>query len=511
MPYGDWVLILDLGSQYSQLIARRVRELGVYSEIRPPETLIPSDDPPAAIILSGGPDSVFSPDSPRVDPSILNSGLPILGICYGLHLIVLEAGGEVKQAGHREYGRAEINLDQSAPIFSGLPSTTTVWMSHGDMATKLPPGFVRIADTDNCPIAAIADRERRIYAFQFHPEVLHTPQGPQMLDRFLFEVAGLKPGWDMGSFADMMVPLIREQVGDSETLLALSGGVDSSVTAALTHLALGSKLHCVFVDNGLLREGEYQQVIRTFRTHFQLNLHPVRASTRFLKALQAISSPERKRKIIGREFIRIFEEWARGHPKIKFLAQGTLYPDVIESTQVAGPSATIKTHHNVGGLPSRMNLKLVEPLRFLFKDEVRKLGTHLGLPEEIIGRHPFPGPGLAVRILGPITSGKLKLLRAADTIFIEELRSQGLYDSIWQAFCVLLPVKSVGVMGDQRTYQNVLSLRAVHSTDGMTADWFRIPEEVLARVSNRIINEVHGINRVVYDISSKPPSTIEWE
>jgi GMP synthase (glutamine-hydrolysing) len=511
LPYGDWVLILDLGSQYTQLIARRIRELGVYSEIRPPDSALPEDDPPAAIVLSGGPDSVFSKDSPRVDSTVLESGLPILGICYGMQLLALQAGGKVQKADHREYGRAEINLDRSAPIFRGLPPTTTVWMSHGDMVAELPPHFARIAETDNCPNAAIGDQQRKIYGFQFHPEVLHTPQGPEMLSRFLFRVAGLKPGWDMGSFADMMVPIIREQVGDGETLLALSGGVDSSVTAALTHLALGSKLHCVFVDNGLLRQGEYEQVIRTFRTYFKLNLHPVNATSRFLNELRGVSDPEKKRKIIGREFIRIFEEWAQDHPRIKFLAQGTLYPDVIESTQVAGPSATIKTHHNVGGLPSRMNLKLVEPLRFLFKDEVRKLGIHLGLPTEIIGRHPFPGPGLAVRIIGPVTAGKLKLLRAADSIFIEELRSQGLYDSIWQAFCVLLPVKSVGVMGDQRTYQNVLSLRAVHSADGMTADWYRIPEEVLARVSNRIINEVNGINRVVYDISSKPPSTIEWE
>ncbi|MFB3817318.1 MAG: glutamine-hydrolyzing GMP synthase [Candidatus Methylomirabilales bacterium] len=509
----DKVLILDFGSQYTQLIARRVRELGVYSEIQPfsqPLAEIRRFGP-TALILSGSPASIYQPDAPRLDPAILGLGLPVLGICYGLCVLTDLHGGAVSRAIRREYGPADLRVDRDEDLFAGLPAVLPVWMSHGDQVIELPRAFEVLAHTANAPFAALRHRERPLFAVQFHPEVVHTPRGKEILANFLFRVAKCQPGWTMRSFVASSVERIRETVGGARAICALSGGVDSAVAAVLAHRAIGDRLACIFVDNGVLRLGEAQQVAETFGSHLGLNLRAVDAGDRFLAALAGVVDPERKRKIIGAEFIAVFEEHARELGQTEFLVQGTLYPDVIESVSVKGPSVTIKTHHNVGGLPERMGLKLVEPLRELFKDEVREVGRELGLPDAILWRQPFPGPGLAVRCLGQVTRERLDVLRKADAIVEEEVRRAGLYREIWQAFAVLLPVQSVGVMGDERTYENVVAVRAVQSLDGMTADWVRLPYEVLGTISSRIANEVKGVNRVVYDVSSKPPSTIEWE
>ncbi|WDT76102.1 MAG: glutamine-hydrolyzing GMP synthase [Candidatus Manganitrophus sp.] len=507
------ILILDFGSQYTQLIARRVRESKVYSEIVPYHLPLKEIEAaqPSGIILSGGPSSVYDKKAPLCDPGLFKLSVPILGICYGMQLMTHLLGGRVARATKREYGRADLLIDDSSDLFKGLPNRTSVWMSHGDRIETLPPGFQAIARTDNSPAAAMKDPRRNFFALQFHPEVVHTPQGKEILQNFLYHIAGCKPTWDMGSFLREAEKTIAAQIGAGKAICALSGGVDSSVAAVLVQRVIGKRLTCIFVDNGLLRKEEAKRVLDTFKKNLKLNIRFIDASDRFLKRLSADSHPERKRKIIGKEFIRVFDEEAKKVGKVDFLVQGTLYPDVIESVSLKGPSATIKTHHNVGGLPKRMRLKLVEPLRMLFKDEVRRLGVELGIPEVLLYRHPFPGPGLAVRVLGKITKERLDRLREADAIFEEEIRKAGLYNAIWQAFAVYLPVHSVGVMGDERTYENAVALRAVTSQDGMTADWADIPHDVLKRISSRIINEVKGINRVVYDISSKPPSTIEWE
>ncbi len=518
MTHDETVLILDYGSQYSQLIARRVRELGVYSELH--SFNVPLDTirslKPKGIILSGGPFSAYEQGAPISSSEIFNLGVPILGICYGLQLIAYQLGGEVDSAARREYGHADLVIDDRSDLFAGIGtqgggSPLKVWMSHGDHLTKLPPGFEPIGHTENAPICAIRDSRRKIFGVQFHPEVVHTPIGKDVLKNFLFRICDCRGGWNPSSFIQSATAEIRQRVGGGKVICALSGGVDSSVAAVLLHRALGEKLFCIHIDNGLMRKGESEQVLRTFRDSYKINLDYVDATDRFLGELGGVSEPERKRKIIGKLFIDIFEEEAGKLGQVDYLAQGTLYPDVIESTSFRGPSATIKTHHNVGGLPEKMNLKLIEPFRELFKDEVRAVGTELGLADELIWRHPFPGPGLAVRVLGEITRERLALLREADAIFVEEIKRAGLYRDIWQGFVVLLPVRSVGVMGDGRTYEYTAAIRAVASVDGMTADWFRIPHEVLATVSSRITNEVRGINRVVYDISSKPPATIEWE
>ncbi len=518
-PHSQRIIVLDFGSQYSQLIARRVRECGVYCEIHPfdlPAAKI-AELRPKGLILSGGPSSVPEEGSPLPDPAILTAGIPMLGICYGLQAIGQLMGGKVIHATHREYGKAVITHSDSQGLFYGLEPELTVWMSHGDRIDGLPPEFVNICKSDNSPVCAIKHARKPIYGIQFHPEVVHTPRGVEILRNFLFRICSCEPTWNMGSFAEDTIQRVRKQVGEDRVLCALSGGVDSSVVAVLLQRAVGDQLHCIFVNNGLLRKNEAQLVEEVFRRHFSIDLDVVDAEQWFLERLKGVEDPEKKRKIIGNEFIRVFEEEAgraasrSGRGGFKYLAQGTLYPDVIESRSTRGPSATIKTHHNVGGLPENMNFELIEPLKELFKDEVREVGRQLGIPDEILWRHPFPGPGLAVRVLGEVTRERLDVLRDADDIFIEEIRRAGLYREIWQAFVVLLPVRSVGVMGDARTYENVAALRAVTSMDGMTADWFRFPHDVLARISNRIINEVRGINRVVYDISSKPPSTIEWE
>ena len=510
------ILIIDYGSQYTQLIARRVREARVYSEIHPPTRSLPwiREWAPTGIILSGGPNSVYDEGAPTVDRGIFDVA-PVLGVCYGMNLIAHLEGGSIEPASHREYGRAEIEVTEPGALFAGFDrgERTTVWMSHGDQVRALPEGYVALARTPNSPIAAFRHRERPIFAVQFHPEVAHSPRGSEMLSNFVFDVCGATPSWTPGTFIDDEAARITELVGGSRVICGLSGGVDSSVAAALVHRAIGDQLTCIFVDTGLLRLHERDQVERTFRAHLGIRLVTVDAAERFLSALAGVEDPEEKRTRIGHTFIDVFEEAAADvGDDVDFLVQGTLYPDVIESfSPTGGPSVTIKTHHNVGGLKPGMKFKLIEPLRELFKDEVRNVGRELGLPEEMVGRHPFPGPGLAIRILSDVSEEKLAVLRRADSIYIEEIREAGLYDEIWQAFAVLLPVRSVGVMGDYRTYENVVGLRAVTSTDGMTADWYPFPHDVLARISNRLINEVRGVNRVVYDVSSKPPATIEWE
>ncbi len=513
-PLGqhDTVAILDFGSQYTQLIARRVRELGVYCEIVPfsaPEVDVARLNP-AAYILSGGPASAYDEGAPSLPPYVLDSKLPVLGICYGMQLLTLAYGGQVEPSHSREYGAARIHRLGESPLFDGLDGELPVWMSHGDRVASLPEGFETLAASANAPLAAMG--RGNVLGIQFHPEVAHTPQGVQIISNFLFKVAQLKATWSAEAFVQSAVEQIRSAVGDGRVLCGLSGGVDSSVAAALVHRAIGDRLTCLFVDNGLLRQGEAQEVRDTFGRHMHMNLVAVDATDRFLDVLAGISDPEEKRKRIGNTFIRVFETEASRLGEFAFLAQGTVYPDVIESATPERPSAArIKTHHNVGGLPSDLKFKLVEPLRYLFKDEVRRVGLELGLPEEIVWRQPFPGPGLAVRILGPVSRERLDTLRAADAIVREELRGAGLERSIWQAFAVLLPVQSVGVMGDYRTYADAVAVRAVTSVDGMTADWAQLPYDVLGRISSRIVNEVRHVNRVVYDITSKPPSTIEWE
>ena len=516
-PEAERVLILDFGSQYTQLIARRVRESGVYCEIWP----CTADAErirrfgASGFILSGGPASVTEGAAPRAPQVVFATGIPVLGICYGEQTMCAELGGEVEGSDHREFGRAFVDVVDDCELFHGVwqkGAREQVWMSHGDRVTRLPPGFRPVAVTEGAPFAAIADDARRFYGLQFHPEVVHTPHGAQLLRNFTHRVAGCTGGWTMASFRETEITRIREQVRGGRVICGLSGGVDSAVAAVLIHEAIGDQLTCIFVDHGLLRQGEAEEVVGTFRNRFNIRLVHRDASELFLAALAGVDDPETKRKTIGRVFIEVFEQEAHKLGGADYLAQGTLYPDVIESVSFAGgPSATIKSHHNVGGLPERMRMKLVEPLRELFKDEVRALGRELGLPDSIVGRHPFPGPGLAIRIPGVVTGEKLELLRKADAIFLEEIRTAGLYDAIWQAFAVLLPVKSVGVMGDARTYDQACALRAVTSTDGMTADVYPFDMGFLARVAGRIVNEVRGINRVAYDITSKPPGTIEWE
>ncbi|HZT73964.1 MAG TPA: glutamine-hydrolyzing GMP synthase [Terriglobales bacterium] len=507
------IVILDFGGQYTQLIARRVRELHVFSAI------LPGDAPwsdvaalePGGIILSGGPGSVYDEAAPRPDAALYSAGLPVLGICYGLQLLVHQLGGRVRNAPRREFGRAEARLDPASPLLRGLGEREAVWMSHGDEALSLPAGF-RAAGWSGEIIAAIEDRERRFYGVQFHPEVRHTEHGRELLANFLFDVCRLEPNWTPRAFIEQQIEAIRRQVGPhGRALCALSGGVDSAVAATLVHRAIGDRLTCVFVNNGLLRKNEFERVQHVLRDRLGLHLLALDESRRFLEALRGVADPEQKRKIIGRLFIEVFEEQAAKLGSVEFLVQGTLYPDVIESVSVQGPSATIKSHHNVGGLPEKMRLKLVEPLRDLFKDEVRHVGRDLGLGDDLLLRQPFPGPGLAVRILGEITPERIRLLQDADDIAVEEIKRAGLYHALWQSFIVLLPVRTVGVMGDQRTYGQACALRAVESEDGMTADWARLPSDLLATISNRIVNEVPGINRVVFDITSKPPGTIEWE
>ncbi|HUG41555.1 MAG TPA: glutamine-hydrolyzing GMP synthase [Longimicrobiales bacterium] len=511
----DRILILDYGSQFTQLIARRIREERVYCEIHPPTVTVDEIRrwEPRGIILSGGPASVYGDDVPGADPAMLELGVPIFGICYGMQLLAHLEGAEV-EGGRREYGRAEMHIVDGDELFAGFENgeRMTVWMSHGDHVTTPPAGYDVLATTPSLPVAAFRNRERRTYGVQFHPEVAHTPRGDEVISNFVFRICGCEPTWTPGSFIDEAVERIRARVGREQVICGLSGGVDSSVAAALVHRAIGDQLTCIFVDTGLLRKAEGEGVERTFRRHLGIRLEVVHAAAEFLGHLDGIVDPEEKRKVIGERFIRVFERAATEHGQgARFLVQGTLYPDVIESQSVRGPSAVIKTHHNVGGLPKDLKFELVEPLRELFKDEVRNVGRELGLPEELVARHPFPGPGLAVRILGEITTDRLAVLREADAIYLEEIRAAGLYDDIWQAFAVLLPVRTVGVMGDYRTYDSVVALRAVTSRDGMTADWFPFPPDVLGRISNRIINEVAGVNRVCYDVSSKPPATIEWE
>ena len=516
--HDEKILILDFGSQYTQLIARRVRELKVYCEIHPCTEPLKKikEFSPRGIILSGGPASVTDEGAPLVPLELFDIDVPFLGICYGMQLFTHLMGGKVGKAERHEYGHALLQIDDNSDLFNGFEkgkeNLNKVWMSHGDGIESAPPDFVPIAHTENSSVAAMKDESGRFFAVQFHPEVVHTPRGSEILENFLFRICHLKPLWTAKSYIDMAIEQIRDTVGDEgKVLCGLSGGVDSSVVAVLVHRAIGDRLTCVFVDNGLLRKGERDRVEKVFRDYYHIPLVVLDAGHGFLEKLEGVEDPERKRVIIGNEFIRLFEIEAGKIGDAGFLAQGTLYPDVIESVSFKGPSATIKTHHNVGGLPENMNLELVEPLRELFKDEVREVGRELDMPEELIRRQPFPGPGLAIRILGDVTAERLHVLREADAVVREEIRASGLYDAIWQAFAVLLPVKTVGVMGDERTYEDVVAVRAVQSLDGMTADWVQLPYDLLNRISNRIINEVRGVNRVVYDISSKPPATIEWE
>jgi GMP synthase (glutamine-hydrolysing) len=510
--HEETIIILDFGSQYTQLIARRIRENKVFCEIVPFNQKVETYKHKnlGGIVLSGGPASVFDPHAPFCEAEVFELGVPVLGICYGLQLLGKMFGGEVERSKKREYGKAVLRIDNYEDLFSETKDQTCVWMSHGDHLSALPKGFEILAHTENIPFAAIRNKEKEIFGLQFHPEVMHTQEGKKIIHNFLFIICKCEGTWTPESFIQSSVSVIKDRVKNGRVVLGLSGGVDSSVCAMLVNRAVGKQLNCIFVDNGLLRKNETQEVTSAFKD-FDLNLISVDASQRFLNELRGVTDPEEKRKIIGKVFIEVFEEEARRIKDVEFLAQGTLYPDVIESTSFKGPSATIKSHHNVGGLPEEMNLKLIEPLRELFKDEVREIGKRLKLPEKIIGRHPFPGPGLAVRILGEVTKDRLFILREADDIFIQELKKSNLYDEIWQAFCVLLLVQTVGVMGDERTYENVIALRAVTSVDGMTADWAKLPFETLGKISNRIINEVKGVNRVVYDVSSKPPATIEWE
>ena len=518
---GSRIAILDFGSQYTQVIARRVRECRVYSEILPHTTTAAELRKlgVSGVILSGGPASVYAKGAPKVDKKIFALGVPVLGICYGMQLIAHNLGGKVERSSHREYGAGTLTAEKGCPLFTKLPTKLEVWNSHGDRITKLPAGFTPMGTTENSPHAVIGDSARHIYGMQFHPEVVHTPRGKEIISNFVHRICGCASDWTMGSFIDRTCEQIRAQVGEDRVILGLSGGVDSSVAAALLHKAIGDQLTCIFVDNGLIRKGEREAVEKLFGDHFHITLKVVDASKRFLTKLAGVTDPEKKRKIIGNEFIKVFEAAAaelkksvKGRHGFKFLAQGTLYPDVIESVAIGGnPAALIKSHHNVGGLPERMKFQLVEPLRELFKDEVREVGYELGLPREVVGRQPFPGPGLAVRVLGDITAEKLRIVRDADVIVIEEMKAADWYYKVWQSFAVLLPVRSVGVMGDERTYDYTIALRVVESQDGMTANWVRLPYDLLARISSRIINEVKGVNRVVLDVSSKPPATIEWE
>jgi GMP synthase (glutamine-hydrolysing) len=520
------VLILDFGSQYTQVIARRIRECQVYSEIV--RFNIPAEEvaalAPKGIVLSGGPASVYDERAPQVDPEIFSLGIPVLGICYGMQLMAHHLGGQVEFSERREYGAGMLHVSNGSKLFDGIGEQIDIWSSHGDKVTAMPAGFRTAAHTENSAFAAIEDPQRKLYGLQFHPEVAHTPRGKEILQNFVFHICGCAMDWTMGSFIEEACDRVRKQVGDQKVVLGLSGGVDSSVVAALLHKAIGDQLTCIFVNNGLLRSREEEMVQRVFEENFHIRLKYVDAADRFLKLLEGVTDPETKRKIIGKEFVKVFEHATEellaedkangsgGHGGYHFLAQGTLYPDVIESVAIGGnPAHVIKSHHNVGGLPEKMHFELVEPVRQLFKDEVRQAGLQLGLPKEIVYRQPFPGPGLAVRILGEVTPERLRILRDADTIVISEMKASDWYYRVWQSFAVLLPVRSVGVMGDQRTYEDTIAIRVVESQDGMTADWVRLPYELLARISSRVINEVKGVNRVCYDISSKPPSTIEWE
>jgi GMP synthase (glutamine-hydrolysing) len=509
MTAVETILVLDFGSQYTQLIGRRIREANVYSEILPFNTPLETirARKPKGIVMSGGPDSVYEPGAPASDPGLFGLGVPVLGVCYGMQLIARQLGGRVEPASQREYGSRSIHANSESALCAGLER---VWMSHGDHILAPPPGFEVTAQSDTT-MAAMENRERRIYGIQFHPEVTHTSNGTALLRRFIFDICRCAGDWTIGSFIDRTIEQIRTEIGDGHAICAISGGVDSTVAAALVSRAIGDRLTGVFVDNGLLRKNEFQKVLSILQNQLGLNVRGVDAGARFLNRLAGVADPEKKRKIIGEEFIRVFEDEAHSIGAVDFLVQGTLYPDVIESVSVKGPSQTIKSHHNVGGLPQQMRLKLVEPLRELFKDEVRRVGIELGLPEDMVWRQPFPGPGLAVRVMGEVTAEAVHLLQEADDILVSEIKKAGLYREIWQSFGVLLPVRSVGVMGDNRTYDRALAIRAVHSSDGMTADWVRLPYDVLNTISTRIVNEVKGINRVVYDVTSKPPATIEWE